>query len=175
MTKAAERELLTKIQKLIDSAGADSYIAAAFNGCVELAESNIENDFCESWKERALHAITRNSDMESALKRVDETLKERDKLIDQLEAELANTCQRAARAQIPAAVYRDVWLELDAALTETNARIADITENLAQFAAAPNDIAVPALLHNLGNAVSRRNELAETIHKFEAFDPNKLD
>lgn len=168
MTKTAERELLTKIQKLIDSAGADSYIAAAFDGCVELAENNIENDFCESWKERALHYA-------AALDEAEAEIKQKDKLIDQLEAELANTCKRAARAQIPAATYRDVWLELDAALTETNARIAEITENLAQFAAAPNDIAVPALLHNLGNAVSRRNSLAETIHKFEAFDPDKLD
>ena len=51
MTKEQEREVLKKIKELIDSTGADSYIEAAFDGCVELAEENITNDFLNSLKE----------------------------------------------------------------------------------------------------------------------------
>lgn len=55
MTKAEERKALEQIKKIIVSTGKDSYIAAAFEGCADLAEENINNDFLSSWKARALH------------------------------------------------------------------------------------------------------------------------
>lgn len=51
MTKDEERNLLAKIEKLLNTAGPDGYVAAAFRGCVDLAKSNIENDFCQSLEE----------------------------------------------------------------------------------------------------------------------------
>ena len=45
MTKDEERKALKKIEKIIAEAGADSYIGYAFAGCVEAAETNIENDW----------------------------------------------------------------------------------------------------------------------------------
>ena len=45
MTKAEELKVLAKIDALIKSAGDDSYIAMTFKGVVEIARSNIENDF----------------------------------------------------------------------------------------------------------------------------------
>ena len=55
-TKAQEREILAKIRKLIESAGADSYIAIAFEGCIEDAEQNIEYDMACSMKQRLASA-----------------------------------------------------------------------------------------------------------------------
>ena len=51
-TKSQEREILAKIKTLIESAGADSYIAIAFEGCIEDAEQNIEYDMACSMKQR---------------------------------------------------------------------------------------------------------------------------
>lgn len=51
-TKSQEREILAKIRKLIESAGADSYIAIAFEGCIEDAEQNIEYDMACSMEQR---------------------------------------------------------------------------------------------------------------------------
>ena len=45
MTKQQEREALERIKNILADAGADSYIGMAFAGCVEDAESNIENDW----------------------------------------------------------------------------------------------------------------------------------
>lgn len=50
-TKEQERNALTKIRKIIDELGANCYLAMAFDGCFEMAESNIENDFADSPKE----------------------------------------------------------------------------------------------------------------------------
>ena len=52
-TKEQERKALAQIKKIVDSLGEDSYIATAFEGCFEIAESNIENDWACSMKQRA--------------------------------------------------------------------------------------------------------------------------
>ena len=52
MTKAEELKALAKIKKILDEAGENSYIGMAFAGCVQMAESNIENDFGENPQER---------------------------------------------------------------------------------------------------------------------------
>lgn len=50
--KEEERKALNKLKKIVEGLGENSYIAAAFDGCFEIAESNIENDFCCSMKQR---------------------------------------------------------------------------------------------------------------------------
>lgn len=52
MTKAEERAILEKIVALINSAGPDSYIATAFQGCVADAELNIADDAAYSYYDR---------------------------------------------------------------------------------------------------------------------------
>lgn len=52
-TKAEEYKALEQIKKIVFALGADSYIATAFEGCFEVAEGNIDNDFACSMKQRA--------------------------------------------------------------------------------------------------------------------------
>ena len=52
MTKAEERNLLEQIADLIKKAGDDSYIGKAFEGCIEDARQNIDDDFWNSYKDR---------------------------------------------------------------------------------------------------------------------------
>lgn len=47
-TKEQERKALARIRKIVNELGEDSYIATAFDGVWELAESNIEDDFANS-------------------------------------------------------------------------------------------------------------------------------
>ncbi len=51
-TKEQERKALAQIRKIVDSLGEDSYIGMAFEGCYEIAEENIDNDFGCSMKQR---------------------------------------------------------------------------------------------------------------------------
>lgn len=68
MTKQQEREALERIKNILADAGADSYIGMAFAGCVEDAESNIENDWALSmagrWQsaEQKLEAVKAEAD-----------------------------------------------------------------------------------------------------------------
>ena len=51
-TKEQERKALEKIKKIVAELGENSYIGTAFQGCFEDAETNIENDFAFSMKDR---------------------------------------------------------------------------------------------------------------------------
>ena len=68
MTKQQEREALERIKNILADAGADSYIGMALAGCVEDAESNIENDWALSmagrWQsaEQKLEAVKAEAD-----------------------------------------------------------------------------------------------------------------
>ena len=64
-TKEQERKALEQIRKIVDGLGVDSYIAAAFEGCFEIAEENIENDFACSMKQRA-EGAEKNAEILSA-------------------------------------------------------------------------------------------------------------
>ena len=52
-TKDQERKALEQIRKIVESLGENSYIGMAFEGCFEIAEENIDNDWGCSMKERA--------------------------------------------------------------------------------------------------------------------------
>lgn len=52
-TKDQERKALDQIRKIVAGLGEDSYIGMAFEGCFEIAEENINNDFACSMKQRA--------------------------------------------------------------------------------------------------------------------------
>ena len=55
-TKAQERKALEQIRKIVEGLGENSYIAMAMEGMFQDAEENIENDFGNSWKQRAKYA-----------------------------------------------------------------------------------------------------------------------
>lgn len=63
-SKADERKALEKIRKIVEELGADSYLAMAFEGCFEVAEENIENDFGCSLYQRAEAADRRVEQVE---------------------------------------------------------------------------------------------------------------
>lgn len=51
-TKEQERKALEKIRKIVADLGENSYVGTAFEGCFEIAEENIDNDFACSMKQR---------------------------------------------------------------------------------------------------------------------------
>lgn len=62
-TKEQERKALEQIKKIVEGLGEGSYVAAAFEGCFEDAESNIENHFAGSMKNRYEFEAKRRSEL----------------------------------------------------------------------------------------------------------------
>ena len=66
-TKQQERDTLEKIRKMVEQLGPDSYLAAAFEGCFDLAAENIDNDWACSMADRARSAEKCVSELEDKL------------------------------------------------------------------------------------------------------------
>lgn len=81
VTKDEEFKALEKIRKIVEGLGEDSYIGTAFEGCFEVAEDNIRNDFMCSMKQRWQSA-------EKEAEKSSQELKERDNQIEQLKEEI---------------------------------------------------------------------------------------
>ena len=78
-TKDQEREALAKIKEIVDGLGPDSYVATAFDGCFEIAEENIENDFACSMKQRVEASVVENSRLKEKIAELESKLAESEK------------------------------------------------------------------------------------------------
>ena len=86
ITKEQERKALEQIKQIIDKVSegnpANSYIGMAFEGCVELAESNIEYDFGDSFKTRAESAEKREHEAREKLSKANEMIERLNRLLN---------------------------------------------------------------------------------------------
>ena len=98
--KDTERAFLNEIKEILEGLGENSYCAMAFEGCVEDAEENINNDFAVSMKgrwesEKKAHEETREGLIGK--------LNDRIKRVAELEAEVQKARQMEAQARKEAA------------------------------------------------------------------------
>lgn len=73
-TKDQERKALEQIAEIIRKiGGADSYIGKAFEGCIEIAQDNIDNDFWNSQKD---YIERLNKSLDSAASKMNDKIEE---------------------------------------------------------------------------------------------------
>lgn len=100
-TKDQEREALEKIKAILECLGPDSYVGTAFEGCLEIAEENIENDWACSMKQRVEAVVVENTRLKERVKELEDKLAESEKdceaaheaahlVADEKDAEIAN-------------------------------------------------------------------------------------
>ena len=96
---------LAAIRQMVEELGPQSYLATAFDGCFEDAESNIENDFADNMKARWLHADAQLNAANGTIEELRERLSESEKdyeaahaaahaISDQKDAEIAALRER---------------------------------------------------------------------------------
>ena len=84
VTKEQERKALEQIKKIVDSLGADSYIATAFDVCFEDARENIENDFALCMKDRYETERKRAKDLQEEVDRLKADLRKEKEVSEEL-------------------------------------------------------------------------------------------
>lgn len=88
ITKKQERKALEEIKGIVESLGADSYIATAFEGCFEIAEQNINNDFACSMKQKYEAANEKAVKFEAKAVKFEAKAAEYKKQVEELTAQL---------------------------------------------------------------------------------------
>ena len=98
-TKAQERETLEAIKKMVAELGPQSYVAAAFEGCFQDAELNIENDWGCSQKQLADCAAERVTELEAQVKELEKKLHDEigEKQAEDAEHKAAEAAERIVR------------------------------------------------------------------------------
>lgn len=145
-TKDQEREALEKIKAILDTLGLDSYVGTAFEGCLEIAEENIENDFAFSMKQRVEAAVVENS-----------RLKER---VKEQEDKLAESEKDYEAAHAAAHLVAD---EKDAEIQRLKTQVQELSEKLASAEEALEDANEEA-----GSAEARSGEAQAEIVRLKA-------
>ena len=89
-TKEQERKTLTEIEKMVLGLGVGSYIATAFEGCWEIAQDNIENDYGNSMKKQRDMTCDQLESAMNTIKSMKEELDRRNEAIKTLRKSVAN-------------------------------------------------------------------------------------
>lgn len=87
-TKEQELKALAQIKKIVDSLGEGSYIGTAFDGCFEIAETNIDNDWACSMKQRAESAEKKIEMHKADTANLLKAIAEKDRMIERLKQQL---------------------------------------------------------------------------------------
>lgn len=115
-TKEQEMEALQKIKEILSGIDPDGYVATALDGCLEIAEDNIGNDFLCSMKQRADSA----TDEANAYRELSEKYK-KDCITYKAENE-----QLELRIAEDGKNYTSIMLKLNREMAEKNAIIRDL-------------------------------------------------
>lgn len=92
-SKDEERKALKKIQKIITDLGEDSYLATAFDGAIEDAERNIEDDAAYSYKQRYESMQMAFIQSEGELEKANRKVKELENHLQAVEAKVLTPSQ----------------------------------------------------------------------------------
>lgn len=156
-TKQQERDTLAAIRRMVDELGPQSYLATAFEGAFEDAESNIENDFGDSMKAR----------WEAAEKRVAQAVKE----TAEAKEELAQVRRELQTAEDDVNFYRDKVLDSDD-LTDlaqlVDSYISGLRDKVKAAEAAILEYAEHPETTTFVDAVRGRKNLAKAIEYYQA-------
>ena len=145
-TKDQEREALEKIKAILDTLGPDSYVGTAFEGCLEIAEENIENDFACSMKQRVEAVVVENTRLKEKVKEMEDKLAESEKDYE--------------AAHAAAHLVAD---EKDAEIQRLKAQVQELSEKLASAEEALEDANEEA-----GSAEARSGEAQAEIIRLKA-------
>lgn len=162
-TKEQERKALEKIKTIIDQLGPDSYLATAFDGCLQDAEDNITDDAAYSMKDRWESEKRTSDSLREIIDDLRAKLDESEKYTEQKEAEV-----EALRAQVLtigdletiSGLLVDKNLELGketAAAAERIVEAAEQPETAAFQNAVKDHRAAKAELHKLTGLLARVN------------------
>lgn len=127
MTKDQEREALKRIENILADAGEDSYIGMAFAGCVEDAESNIENDWALSMAGRWQNAEQKLEEANSRAAALQISVEMKVQEIERLRAEIERLNEKCAELT-KAADSLNKWRSDEHTAADNATRRAEVAE-----------------------------------------------
>lgn len=160
-TKEQERKALAQISSIIEKLGPDSYIGVAFEGCIQDAVENIENDWACSWKQRA-EAMDKELDTRAAgILNLKEELKKQRERADAAEARYNELKSR----QLSPDDLADFEAMLGDAIYDCQQMIKKEAAAIVEMADTPQDVAFLDAVSSHRREQKKRQYLAEILDR----------
>ena len=147
-TKKEEREALELIRNILANLDSDGYLNTAFEGCLEMAEENIENDWACSMYQKAQSMAEK---FRLARNDIDNLNAQLNRMQEEHEAEVNNLINEAIRYQQEAAevrkmtlrpdVYKTIYRQILCDADRARGSMKSAADEMADFAETPEDIA----------------------------------
>ncbi len=173
-TKSQEREALERIREIVAGLGEDSYIGTAFEGCFEIAESNIDNDFACSMKERADRAEQEVNELWAEKNRLEEELAAKKAEIDNFAEtvlNLQNDLREAKDKQLTPRLYEAIWTSAYDQEEAGRREMLRMANYMAELADAPQDSAFKVAVKNYKKAKAEAETAAWIMEQVEKIKP----
>ena len=143
-TKDQERETLEKIKAMIAELGPQSYLAAAFDGCFEDAEQNIEDDAAYSMKARLEIQAQQAAERAYEIDRLKADLAAAQSKVDTLQSQFDFASQhikKLERQQLPTWLHGSIYSLVAEEVGIAQKQMEQSAETMAHYADTPQDIA----------------------------------
>lgn len=143
-TKEQERETLEKIKAMIAELGPQSYLAAAFDGCFEDAEQNIEDDAAYSMKARIEIQAQQAAERAYEIDRLKADLAAAQSKVDTLQSQFDFASQhikKLERQQLPTWLHGSIYSLVAEEVGIAQKQMEQSAETMAHYADTPQDIA----------------------------------
>lgn len=173
-TKDQEREAVEKIRALLADLGPQSYVATALDGCLEIAECNIENDFADSWKGRA---ACQERDKNEAQNKLRQEIADHQRTKHELESlhssveSMRRDLEEARRRAIPAWLYKRLFSQAQDELAETRDHMRELADTMADCSDHPETAKFRNAVTNYQAAREHAEVLEQTIAGLEDIEP----
>ena len=173
-TKDQERETLEKIKAMVAELGPQSYLATAFEGCLEDAEQNIEDDAAYSMKARleiqAQRAIERGYEVD----RLKADLATAQSKVETLQSQFDFASQhikKLERQQLPEQLRRDLWVMVTDEAAASRARMAEAADKMAVGADNPGCVLFKDSVARYRAEKARAEAMEQRAAELDALEP----
>ena len=177
-TKQQERDALMKIRSLVEQLGPNSYIATAFAGCFDIAESNIECDFGDSYKAVAEDLKKKKTELEKKLTAEQEAHQRTRKDLDSATAANANLRLQLNQEQtqkMDPDLYRNIWNLVTADLAETKKHMEAQADTMAECSVNPDGRFFREAVEAYNKNRERRSNREWILEHLKAVAPENIE
>lgn len=174
-TKQQEREALERIRAILLPLGPRSYCGTAFEGCLEDAEHNIDDDAAYSMKaryeevrEKLRHEIAERQAIKKELERARQALRDAESNVEYLGRKVEEAQGKAISADLWNAVYNAAMT----AYNEAKNTMAEAAEKIVQHADSPECPAFGAAVREYRLHKKARDETEKIMGRLEGIAPD---
>lgn len=150
-TKQQERDTLETIKKMVAELGPQSYLATAFEGVFQDAESNIENDFGDSMQRRWERAVEKISAAQEEINRLKKQIKNMEldnrdlrisiERVKKEDIEIINALREQTERTLSSDDIFDICGIMASKMFELEEEVSDATERIVEAAEQPESAA----------------------------------